>query len=152
MNKLLLCFLVMIFSSSAKALCVVAEVANLRAGPGTNFKVSWVVGKYMPLLKVGSSKGWYKVVDLEGQEHWVFPGLVSQRTKCVAVKRSKVSLRTGPGNKFPKAAYVYADRYTPFKRLTKKNAWYQVIDPSGNKFWVHEDNLWRPVRVTNVSF
>ncbi len=136
----------------AHALCVSADLANLRGGPGKKYKLTWTVGKYMPLLKVGYKKGWYRVKDIDGAVHWVHQSLVSKRFKCVAVKSKKVNLRTGPGTKFSYAAYQSADRYFPFKKINHRNEWLQLIDASGNKVWAHENTLWRARKVSNISF
>ncbi len=139
-------------TSPAFALCVVADVTTLREGPGTNFKSSLTVGKYTPLVELNSSHGWFEVADLDGEKHWVYGGVVSQKMKCLAVKSRKAALRSGPGYNYETTSYKTADRYTPFKRITTKGSWYNVIDSSGNRFWVSEDDIWKPVKVANISF
>ncbi|MCB9025762.1 MAG: hypothetical protein H6625_05560 [Bdellovibrionaceae bacterium] len=144
--------LIFLFLSQSFALCVSSDIANLRIGPGQSFSVSLTVGKYTPLLEIGGEKGWYKVRYLDGSIHWVYNSLVSTRMKCVAVKTNKANLRTGPGTKFPFAAYQIADKYFPFKRINQKDDWYNLLDASGNKFWLHKSTLWRPQKVSTIKF
>ncbi|MCB0356901.1 MAG: hypothetical protein KDD40_07835 [Bdellovibrionales bacterium] len=129
-----------------------ADVANMRSGPGKSFPLSWTVGKYMPLLKVGYKNGWYQVKDVDGTTHWIFNSLVTKRFKCVVVKVNKASLRSGPGTSFSYAAYKYADKYFPFKRVNTKDSWFQVMDASGNKFWLHDSTVWRARKISTIGF
>lgn len=144
--------LLFLFTIRGFALCVSSDIANLRSGPGQSYPVSLTVGKYTPLLEIKLNKGWYKVKDLDGTIHWVYNNLVSKRMKCVAVKTNKANLRTGPGTKFPFAAYQIADKYFPFKRINQKEDWYHLIDASGNKFWLHDSTLWRPRKISSFQF
>lgn len=144
--------ILLLFALQTHALCVSSDVANLRGGPGPSFPVTWTVGKYTPLVEVDGKNGWYKVKDMEGEIHWIYRNLVSKRLKCVSVKVKRANLRTGPGTKFPYAAYQVADKYFPFKRINQKDDWYHLVDASGNKFWLHESTLWRPRKVSNISF
>ena len=150
--RILLISLFIFIGLEARALCVSADVAYLRKGPGKKHKLTWTVGKYTPLIQVGYKRGWYKVKDQDGVIHWVYQATVTKRFKCVSVKVKKAKLRTGPGTKFSYAAYQMADRYSPFKRINEKGDWYQVIDASGNKVWLHESNVWRARKISNFSF
>ena len=47
-----------------QALCVTAARANLRAGPGKNFRINWEVNRYMPLVPVDRKGKWLKVKDV----------------------------------------------------------------------------------------
>jgi SH3-like domain-containing protein len=140
------------FHLEASPLCVTSDIAILRKGPGSQFAQTWTVGKYMPFLEVDIKGGWMKVKDLDGQTHWVHQNQVSKKMKCVVVKVPKASLRTGPGVKFSLAAYQNADKYFPFKLINQKEDWYQTTDASGNKFWLHESTLWRPRKISTISF
>ena len=104
------------------------------------------------ILKVGYKNGWYRVKDVDGSTHWIFNSLVTKRFKCMTVKLNKANIRTGPGKKFPYAAYQIADKYFPFKKINEKGSWYHVVDASGNKFWIHENVVWRARKVSSISF
>ena len=144
--------LTLLLSFPAFSLCVIQDRANLRAGPGKRYKKTWTVGKYTPLILVKYRRGWYKVKDMDGQIHWIYSGLASQKTKCMSVKVRKANIRKGPGINHAQVAYKSVDRYTPLRKLNKKGAWYQVADSAGTKFWIHERNVWRPITVSKVSF
>ena len=47
-------FLILLLNDNAYSLCVKTADANLRSGPGTKYKKTWEVFKYMPLKKIGS--------------------------------------------------------------------------------------------------
>lgn len=136
----------------AQAMCVSSDTAYLRSGPGANYSLSWTVGKYTPLVILEQRAGWYQVQDVDGSKHWAEQRTISKKMKCATVKVLKASLRTGPGTKYPYAAYQSADKYFPFKILNQKDSWMHVSDAAGNKFWVHNSNLWRPRKVSVINF
>lgn len=53
---------------------------------------------------------------------------------CVNVP--KANLRKGPGTNYEKTWQVF--KYMPFKKLTKKGAWYKVQDVDGDVHWIYE--------------
>lgn len=136
----------------ANALCVTSERANLRAGPGTNQKITWTVGRYMPLKRVEARGGWIKVQDLDGETHWVVASSVSSKIQCVVVKKSFANLRRGPASSSPAADIPFADRYTPFKKVERDGAWLQIEDSYKLRSWVNDTNMWWPVTRTAIKF
>ncbi|MCM2281189.1 MAG: SH3 domain-containing protein [Bdellovibrionaceae bacterium] len=136
----------------ANPVCVKNDRANLRAGPGTNFKVTWTVGKYMPFWQTGGKGQWLKVRDLDGEEHWVLASMVSSRLNCVVVKSKYANLRRSPAGNAPLAEIPYADRYTPFKKLERRDAWLRVEDDYRQVYWVADANFWWPVKRVSVGF
>ncbi|MCB0384217.1 MAG: hypothetical protein KDD43_02395 [Bdellovibrionales bacterium] len=136
----------------AQGLCVSAFEANMRTGPGGKFPISWVVGRYTPLIKLEKKGRWYRVEDQDGEKHWISASLVTTSYQCVSVKGTTANLRSGPGTNYSSVHYGFADKYTPFKRVNLKNDWYQVEDESGYKFWVHNSTVWRPVTVSRIGF
>ncbi len=152
MKKNLIVFsLLVIFSSIAEALCVSAGKAVLRAGPGTQYRETWTVGKFMP-LKFKSQKGsWYEVSDLDGKSHWVFAGAVTEDFSCVAVKVPYVLLRQGPGENSLPASFKIADKYFPYKKLRREDEWIELEDDFGGQYWVKDTFVWWPVSYSKVS-
>ncbi len=134
------------------ALCVSVERANLRANPSTNAKITWTVGRYMPLLQTGSKGGWVKVQDLDGETHWILGSNVSGRIQCVVVKSKFTNLRTKPTTGAPLADITLADRYTPFKKLQREEAWLQVEDEMKEKYWIIDSGVWWPVKRSSLNF
>jgi uncharacterized protein YgiM (DUF1202 family) len=140
-------------SLKSQALCVITEKANLRAGPGPNFKLTWTVPKYTPLLEVDKKGSWYEVEDQDGEKHWVYASNVSKKIQCVAVQVGSANLRRGPGPEHGVGDIWKVDKYTPFQRVDiSDNGWYQVEAPWGGQYWLSPSLVWRPVRVRGISY
>lgn len=138
--------------SNAESLCVTAEKANLRSQPKSSATLSWVVGKYMPLIEVSKKGAWYQVEDLDGEQHWVHQSLVSKKLKCFAVKATKAALRKGPGTQHGYAAPAFVGKYYSFKRVEFSPPWFQVSDTDGDLFWIHEKLVWAPTKRVRLAF
>jgi SH3-like domain-containing protein len=149
-------YLILVFcltAAPAQALCVSAFQTRLRAEPSSSAKITWVVGRYMPLVEVERRGGWIKVRDVDGDSHWVPSGDVSGRERCVVVKVQFAGLRTGPGATQPLAEIQAVDRYTAFKRLeADPEEWFHVEDETGSKFWISASAVWRPTTVSRIGF
>lgn len=141
-----------LFSLSSHSVCVSSNVANLRAKPTTKSKITWVVGKYMPLLEVGRKGAWMRVKDLDGQIHWIHRKLITSNYKCAAVRLKKANLRKGPGTKHGKTLLGQAKKYASFRKLDRDEAWLKLKDDYGYVHWAHESTLWEPINKVTVSF
>lgn len=141
-----------LLSGNAWALCVTSYIANLRSGPGPKHNITWTVPKYTPLVEIRKTSGWYEVEDIDGERHWVYSDNVTRNMVCVSVKVPTAKLREAPGSQSELADIRQVDRYTPFKRLDIQGEWVQVEASWGSTYWIHESNVWRPVRVSKVSF
>ena len=140
---IVLAFLLVIgYATFSEALCVISEEANLRSGPGTNYDKNWQVFKYMPLKRLKKKGKWYKVKDVDGDVHWIFGRLVTDKIKCAVVKVDKANVRKGPGTNYPKTDFSPAIKYDSFKVLKKKGQWYKLIDEFGQVGWIHKKLLW----------
>lgn len=128
--------------SKAYGVCVNVEKANLRYGPGTKYQKTWEVYRYMPFQKLKSQNGWYRVKDVDGDIHWLFEKLGTEKFKCAVVNAEKANLRTGPGTNYPKVAWGPAQKYYSFKILKKKGQWYHVQDAADGKAWVYSPLVW----------
>jgi len=146
--KMNLVLLIVIFylltAGHATAICVNAQKANLRSGPGTNYDVVWEIFKYMPFVKVGISLSgeWYAVKDLEGDVSWIHKSLVTSKYKCSVVNSDKVNVRTGPGTNYSKSPASPGKKYYSYRVLKKKGSWINVRDEWGNAGWIHRNYLW----------
>lgn len=134
--------LILFLASSVKALCVNVPVANLRSGPGTKYKKTWEVFKYMPLRKLSKKGKWYKVKDVDGDVHWIYEELVTRKYRCAVVKSDTANIRTGPGIRYKKTELSPAIRYDSFKVLKFKRKWVRVVDEFGDKGWIFRKLLW----------
>ena len=146
MKKILTCILsltilLVLLDASASALCVNVSEANLRYGPGTRHEKTWKVFKYMPFRKLYKEGNWYKVKDVDGDVHWVYKNLVTDKYKCAAVKTKTVNIRSGPGTKYKKLTSP-AEKYTSFKVIDTKGSWVKVQDEYGDTGWIFKDLLW----------
>lgn len=137
---------------ASEPICVVKPKAHLRQGPGPQHPVTWVVGQFMPLMKVGQKGKWLQVQDLDGTVHWIASSMVSSKLSCAVVKARIAALRRGPGRTYPTAEPKFAERYTPFLKVDRDGAWVQLQDDYRGKFWVNEDNLWMPMQRARVTF
>ncbi|HEB74943.1 MAG TPA: hypothetical protein ENJ04_01145 [Nitrospirae bacterium] len=142
LSGLLAVMLAISFGTQALALCVSAPEANLRGGPGTKYEKRWLVFKYTALKKIAKRKGWYKVRDVDGDVHWIFGRLVTDRYRCAVVKVEKANVRIGPGTRFKKSAMSPAIKYDSFKVIRRKGEWVKVMDEFGDKGWIHRKLLW----------
>jgi len=77
---------------------IVKDYVNMRTGPGTRYKILWVLGKGCPLKVVGSKGNWYRVKDFGGDTGWIYKPLTS-RTPHVVVKKEIVNIRSLPGSR-----------------------------------------------------
>ena len=139
-----LCCAALMMPGQASALCVKVPEANLRQGPGTEFEKSWTVYKYMPFKKIGKQDGWYKVEDVDGDQHWIFGKLVSDKIRCAVVNTDDVNVRTGPGTRYGKSPISPVEHYYSFKVLKVQGKWVKVEDEVSNKGWVSRPLLWIP--------
>ena len=129
--------------SSAFAICVINDRANLRSGPGRKFDKTWEVYKFMPFKTLSARGQWLFVQDLEGDKHWLHKKLVTKKHRCAVVKVPRASLRTGPSTKHKKDQLIpEVHRYTAFKLLQVKSGWAQVYAENGKKYWIARSLLW----------
>ena len=133
-------------------LCIKTNKANLRKGPGSHYPKTWTVGLYTPLIKLEKRNGWYKVKDVDGEVHWVYHTLTTHSYSCLTVRSEIANLRTGPGSRFPRPDFKRVDRYTSFKKMDREGDWFKVIDIYGKGFWIYSKSVWRPLRISNISF
>jgi SH3-like domain-containing protein len=126
----------------SNALCVSAQKANIRSGPGTNYEIVWEVYKYMPFSKVGVSLSgdWYAVRDVDRDVNWIHKSLLTGKYKCAVVKTEEVNVRTGPGTKYSKGGV--ANKYFSFKVIGTNGVWVRLRDEWNNTVWIHRDYLW----------
>ena len=126
--------------SQRQTLCVKSAKANLRSGPGTNFRVTWEVHKYMPLVKVGQSGEWIKVKDVDGDLHWVSQSVVTADEGCVTVKVDKATIRKAPNPKAP--SWFIVERYTSFKRVGSDKKDWVKLEHEGKTLWASSTVVW----------
>lgn len=144
-------------ANSSYGLCVSSYQARLRSEPNSSARVTWVVGKYMPLVELDRRGGWVKVRDLDGESHWISGSEVTSREKCVVVKARRAALRKGPSTRQGLAEIQAVDRYTAFRRVDgeledEPDSWYWVEDEAGKRFWIPTAVVWRATTVSRIGF
>jgi SH3-like domain-containing protein len=119
--------------------CVSAARANMRAGPGAKFRITWEVNRNMPLLQVAKEGEWIKVRDVDGDLHWIQQRLVSNKRDCITVKAEKANIRKAPTNKAD--TWFTVEKYTSFHRIGQKENWVK-IEYEGETMWVAQSLVW----------
>ncbi len=135
-------FGLLVIVSRSHALCVSVSEANLRSGPGTTHGKTWEVFKYMPFDKLSEKEGWYKVKDVDGDMHWIYANLVTEKFRCAVVKVDKANVRSGPGTNYSETALSPALKYDSFKVLKMQSSWVYVMDEFEDKGWIFRNLLW----------
>ena len=139
---LLIISALLLFQVDAFALCISANEANLRYGPGTNYKRTLEGYKYMPLNKISAKGNWYWVWVQDGTIHWIHRKLVTSAYKCASVKTKEARIRSGPGTNYDEILYSPSLKYYSFKVLKQKSGWVRVQDDLGDKGWIYKNLLW----------
>lgn len=125
---------------------------TLRKGPGSQYPVSWCAARFMPFLRQESKNGWVRVIDFEGESHWAPARDLSSVLHCVVVKTQVATLRKEPSMSAQPSDLKTVDRYTPLKKIESQGEWVKVEDETGRQAWIHESNIWKPMKVQSVKF
>jgi SH3-like domain-containing protein len=139
---LALCGLVAALGSApaaAQQLCVKAARANLRAGPGTDYRITWEVNRYMPFIQVGAEGDWLKVRDVDGDLHWVYSALVTDKMDCVTISAAKANIRKKPSSRSEK--WFTVEKYTSFKKTGEGDNWVK-LEYEGETMYVYNTLVW----------
>ena len=123
----------------ARTLCVDVPRANLRAGPGLEHKITWEVNRHMPLIQVDQKGDWIKVRDVDGDSHWIFHELVSDKIKCVTVSQTRANIRRRPSGSAEK--WFTVEKYTSFELGKKGGKWVEILF-EGEKMYAYFTLLW----------
>lgn len=150
LSAIFILFFFIFISQSSWALCVTSNGVNLRSGPGPKYAITWKVGKFTPFVELSRKSGWIHVQDVDGDKHWIYGSNVTSKIICVAVRIPSARLRKSAGGQ--SADLPQVDKYTSFKRIDVNGEWFEVEAPWGETYWIHESTVWRPVKVSNVSF
>lgn len=136
--------LILAVPASAEWLCVDKSEANLRRGPGTKYEKTWEVFQYMPFKRLSKKGKWFRVRDLDGDIHWVYAPLMSDKYRCAVVKNKFANVRTGPGTKYKQTGFSPVLRYYSFRVMKVQGDWVQIKDQDGDSGWIHRPLLWIP--------
>ena len=120
-------------------LSVLKKVANIRSGPGTQYKVLWKVEKYYPIIILKKKKNWYNFKDFESDKGWIHKSLLSKISSVITIK-NKSNVRSGPGKEYPVVFTV--ENGVPFKKFAQKDNWIKVQHVDGDIGWIYEPLIW----------
>jgi len=114
-------------------------IANVRSGPGDDYKVLWKLEKYHPIQVTESSGQWRKFTDFEGDKGWINESVISN-VPSVIVKKDSCNVRSGPGESHKIIFKV--GKGVPFKVLERKEKWIHVQHSDGEKGWISDSMVW----------
>lgn len=128
-----------IAASAQEMVSVAGKDTNMRAGPGTDHAVSWILAIGYPLMVIERRDGWLKVQDFENDVGWILQSL----TKSVPyhiVKARVANLRAKPSEQ--SRVLGQAPRGEILKTLEKRPSWVQVQRENGVRGWIARQLLW----------
>ncbi|MBU0944774.1 MAG: SH3 domain-containing protein [Proteobacteria bacterium] len=137
-------FLVVTSSASAKMGSIKGDKVQLRSGPGTNYSVKWEYGNGIP-LKILSEKGaWIKVKDFEDDSGWIFNEYVDSTPHMIVKvnkgQQTKINIRSGPGVGYKIVGKAYYG--VVFETLAQEKGWVKIKHESGLIGWIKRSLLW----------
>ena len=123
-----------------------AKKANIRTCAGTKCAVKFYAWRYTPVImvKTNEDKSWVLVKDFEGYSGWISASLLSPEGGMSA----KVDLNVRKSPSASADIVCTVEKGYPFKYLTRKGSWIQVVDDPANskdakcKGWIYNANLW----------
>ena len=80
---------------------------------------------------------------------------LSYQTPILRICRASspvATLRREPSSTAQTLDLKTVDRYTPLKKLEVQGEWIHVEDETGRQAWVHESNVWKPMKIQSMDF
>lgn len=118
---------------------IAASEANLRTGPGNRYPIEWVYRRSgLPVQIIAEYDMWRKVRDQDGDEGWMFRGLLSGRRNIVVMQPRATLFAEAKDTSAP---ILIAEKGAQGKLLSCSDAWCRVeIDSS--KGWISRSAVW----------
>lgn len=120
-------------------LTVDVSKANIRSGPGTNYRVLWKVEKNHPVQIIEKKKSWYHFRDFEGDKGWISKDLLAKYPSVIVIKND-CNVRSGPG--LDKDIAFTVEKGVPFKVVGKKKDWINIRHADNDEGWIHKKLVW----------
>lgn len=124
---------------AAERMAIQADVANVRADPGTKGDILWKMERYYPIIVLEKKGPWYRFKDMDGHQGWIHKSLLGS-TATVVVRVRLANIRSGPGTQHD--VVFDAEKGTPFKVIEKKGRWIRIQHSDGDKGWVFDSLVW----------
>jgi SH3-like domain-containing protein len=117
--------------------------ANVRVGPGDDYKVAWIFSKpALPVEVIAEFDTWRRIRDSDGSVGWVFHSLLSSKRTAVVSpwqKGDPLPIHASAASDAAVTAYLQPGVLATIERC--RNGW---CDLSGKGFsgWIEEARLW----------
>lgn len=124
----------------AERVCVSADSASSRRGPGEKYDIVWdKMDKNYPLEVLHKRGDWYYVKDYAGDTSWINRAFV-KTWDTVITKKDRVNVRSGPGSE--NQAVFMVDSGVPFRVIRRNGEWLEVQHADGDTGWINERMVW----------
>ncbi len=146
--KILVCIILvlaagmLVFPSGVFAkerLAVKVSIANMRSGPGKQFKELWQVEKYHPVIVIEKKGKWYKIRDFENDKAWIHNSLLADIQSVITIKE-KCNVRS-KASKNGRILFT-VEKGVPFKVLEKKGNWIKIKHADNDVGWIYKTLVW----------
>ena len=117
---------------------------NVRAGPGEKYPILWVIErKNLPLEVILEFENWRKIKDIEGQEGWIFQGLLSGKRTGLVKAKEKAPVYERPYEKIDENSILsmYLEPLVVVKLEACDGAWCK-ISSAGFSGWLQRKYIW----------
>lgn len=126
-----------------------SDQVNLRVGSSKNYPIILTYNqKNLPLKIIDEEYGWRKVIDIEGNEGWVYEALIKGDRFAVIniVKNNFVNVYSKPNEKF----IGKIGKRNIVKIKSCLNLWC-LVEYSDHKGWVLKSYLWGVFKEENIN-
>lgn len=118
-----------------------ADKANMRAGPGDQYPITWVYERPgMPLEIVAEYYNWRRVRDFQGTEGWMHASMLTGRRYAVVIGEPR-ALRAKPDAAAPTVAIVEPTVICRLRECRAASPWCEV-EVKGIRGWLPRNQLW----------
>jgi SH3-like domain-containing protein len=114
--------------------------ARMRTGPSKDFPVKWMYKRqYLPVKVVAVHETWRKVEDPDGDQGWMYVGLLSPARTALVIGSGVASLRDAP-----EATSRIAWRVEPgvVGRIDDCDKGWCRLDVAGRTGYIEAERLW----------
>jgi SH3-like domain-containing protein len=113
--------------------------ANVRKGPGLNYKIKWVlVRKGLPVEIIAEFEQWRKIRDIDGDEGWIHRAMINGKRMVTILDYTRTMYKESNPDSYP-VALIEAGANAELLECEEK--WCR-IESEGQRGWVERDGLW----------
>jgi SH3-like domain-containing protein len=114
--------------------------ARMRTGPSEDFPVKWVYKRqYLPVKVLAVHETWRKVEDPDGDQGWMYVGLLSPSRTALVIGSGVAALRDTPG---PTARIAWRVEPGVVGRIDDCQKGWCRLDVLGRAGYIETDRLW----------